>query len=93
MRFKMMTCVAAMSFAIPAMAQTAPASDTVAPKPVKEKKVCRREAVTGSIIGTRSVCHTKTEWAAIDAANAGNAEGELTRGRQQGGIVGAGRNQ
>jgi predicted secreted protein len=89
MRFKMMACVAAMSFAIPAMAQT----DTAAPKPVKEKKVCRREAVTGSIIGTRSVCHTKTEWAAIDAANAGNAEGELTRGRQQGGIVGAGRNQ
>ncbi len=47
------------------------ADDT--PKPpadaAAEKKVCRREEATGSIMGKR-VCHTKSEWAAIDVANA-----------------------
>lgn len=76
---------------IATQAMAADSSD--AAKPPKEKKVCRREAVTGSIIGTRSVCHTKAEWEAIDAANANNADGELSRGRQQGAIVGASRNQ
>ena len=88
MRFKMMACVAAVSFAIPAMAQTDPASDAVAPKPVKEKKICRREAQTGSILGGPSICHTKAEWAKIDAANAQNADDALARSRtvQNGGL-------
>lgn len=41
--------------------------------PVKEKKLCRREEVTGSIM-PRSTCRTKAEWAAIDAQNAVNNE-------------------
>ena len=49
-----------------------------APKPPKEKKVCRSEAVTGSIMA-RSTCHTKAEWAEIDSANAQNARQMLDR--------------
>lgn len=39
-----------------------------ADKPVKEKKVCRRQEVTGSMF-LKTTCHTKAEWEAIDAAN------------------------
>ncbi|KQM86854.1 hypothetical protein ASE70_17220 [Sphingomonas sp. Leaf22] len=46
---------------------------TAAPTPPKpEKKVCRREMTTGSIMA-RPVCHTRTEWTQIDAQNAANA--------------------
>ncbi len=78
MRFKMMVLAAAVSFTLPAVAQTA---DPAAPAPKKEKKSCRREAVTGSIVGTRAICHTATEWAAIDKANAQNAAGMLDDSR------------
>ena len=45
-------------------AQNTP-SDAASPKPaVKEKKVCRTEDDTGSIVPKR-VCHTKAEWEAI----------------------------
>lgn len=77
MRFNTMAFVAAMIIAAPAIAQTAPAADS-APKPVKEKKICRRETTTGSIIGARSTCHTKSEWAAIDAANARSTDDMLS---------------
>ena len=55
-------------------AQAAPASE----KPVKEKKICRQEDVTGSIMMART-CHTKEEWAQIDAANSRNAQHILGR--------------
>lgn len=61
----------------PAFAQNNDA--TVAPKP--EKKVCRRIEVTGSIIGSKAVCHTKAEWTAIDEANAKAAGDSLARQR------------
>ena len=57
MRFKMMTAVAAVGIAMPVLAQTD--SATPAPKPIKEKKVCRSEEVTGSILGGKTVCHTQ----------------------------------
>jgi hypothetical protein len=81
MRFSMMACVAAISLAAPAFAQDAPAADSTAAKPVKEKKICRREAQTGSILGGSSVCHTKADWAKIDTANARNADDALSRSR------------
>lgn len=70
MRFKMMALAATVSVALPAVAQTA---DSAAPTPKKEKKVCRRLDQTGSILGSRPTCHTKEEWASIDAANGRNA--------------------
>jgi len=52
-------------------APAAPAAPAAAH--VKEKKVCRRQEVTGSIMPER-VCHTTDEWAAIDEANRQNAQ-------------------
>jgi hypothetical protein len=77
MRFKMMVLVAATSFSFPALAQT----QTSAPKP--EKKICRRDAVTGSYLGARAVCHTKSEWQRIDQASGEGADRLLDRDRQQ----------
>ena len=77
MRFKMMVLAAATSFSLPALAQT----ETPAPKP--EKKVCRRDQVTGSYLGTRPVCHTKAEWQKIDGVNEADAERTLDRDRQR----------
>lgn len=48
------------------LAGAAFAADT--PAPPKEKKICRSVEVTGSIM-PKSTCHTKAEWAQIDAAN------------------------
>ncbi len=51
-------------------AQTAPAdaAPAAAPaKPVKEKRICRAEEDTSSIVAKR-ICHTKAEWSAIDGA-------------------------
>jgi hypothetical protein len=45
----------------PAMAQ-----DGDAPKPAKEKKVCKREIATGSVM-PKVTCRTKAEWDAISA--------------------------
>jgi hypothetical protein len=42
------------------------------PEAPKEKKLCRSLEVTGSIMPKRT-CHTKAEWAQIDATNAADA--------------------
>lgn len=60
--------LAAVSFAVAAPAVAGDSPD--AAKPAKQKKVCRREPVTGSIIPYKTTCHTKDEWASIDADNA-----------------------
>lgn len=44
----------------------------------KEKKICRTEERTGSIMMHTS-CHTEQEWADIDAANRRGAEHALGR--------------
>lgn len=68
--------LAALAFSAPAFAQTGAATDA---KP--EKKVCRRIEVTGSIIGSKAVCHTKAEWQAIDDANSKAGQDSLDRQR------------
>jgi hypothetical protein len=35
----------------------------------KEKKICRTETVTGSLIAKRRVCMTKAEWDKVEAAS------------------------
>lgn len=54
-----------------APAPSAPAATVAAP--VKEKKICRRLEVTGSIMAAH-VCHSRDEWAAIDEANRQNVQ-------------------
>lgn len=83
MRFTMLALAAAVSFTSAAVAQTTPAPTTTDNKtaPPKEKKICRRYAVTGSIVGTRAECHTKSEWAAIDARNERGVDDTLGNAR------------
>ena len=49
------------------------AADTPAPPPPKERKICRSEAPTGSIM-VRRVCRTKAEWDAINERSAQNVD-------------------
>lgn len=51
--------------ALQAPAPTQPAAE----KPKPEKKICRRDAATGSIMTMRT-CRTAAEWAQVDAAAA-----------------------
>ena len=85
MRFKLMALAATVSFAMPVVAQTA---DSATPAPKKEKKMCRRLDQTGSILGSRPTCHTKEEWAQIDAANKANADRALDARRNRTGGLG-----
>jgi len=71
---KLMTLAVLCTLSTALYAEAAPATE----KPVKEKKICRQEDVTGSIMMQRT-CHTKEEWAQIDAANARNAQHLLGR--------------
>jgi hypothetical protein len=83
--FFMRLLVAVLSLAFVAVAPAALASEpaptseaaigvasTTAAAP-KEKKVCRREMASGSIL-TRYVCRTKAEWAEIDEINRRNTD-------------------
>ena len=63
--------------------QTAPDA-AASPKPAKEKRICRSEVPTGSTLPTH-ICHTKAEWAEIDAANARNVESTLGARRNSSG--------
>ncbi len=51
--------------------------------PVKIKPICRSEAVTGSNFPKRT-CHSKEQWAAIDAATAVNTDRMLASRRASG---------
>ncbi|MBT2187544.1 hypothetical protein [Sphingobium nicotianae] len=56
------------------------AEDQAQPAPKEEKKVCRREEVSGSIVPKRT-CHTKAEWEAIDKAVDAYTNGAIDRRR------------
>jgi hypothetical protein len=60
--------------AYPALVQDTP---TPAPKPVYEKKICRSEIVTGSMM-RQSTCHSRAEWADIDARNQKDADDSMS---------------
>jgi len=51
---------------------------TDAVKPKKEKKICRKLEVTGSMLG-QSICHTEAQWREVDARNSESSEGLLRR--------------
>lgn len=65
MRSALVTVVVAATAVAPLAAQS---TDKDTPKAAKEKKICRREMSTGSILA-KSTCHTKAEWDAIASAN------------------------
>lgn len=78
MRFKMLLLLVPVFLVQPAIAL---ADDKAAAVPKPEKKICRREETTGSILGARPICHTKAEWAKLDSANGRAADDMLQRGR------------
>lgn len=39
-----------------------PPAGNAAPDPAKEKLICRRETPVGSLIASRKVCLTKSQW-------------------------------
>lgn len=64
MRFKMMAAAAIVVLAVPTFAQTG----DPAPKPKKVKKECRALPPQPGSNMRSSLCHTKDEWAKIDAS-------------------------
>lgn len=59
-------CIAAVFSVSVCAAAAEPKNDAVVEKgPRVDKKVCRKEVATGSIM-RRRVCHTKAEWDAIE---------------------------
>lgn len=56
--------IAAFGFAV-ALASAAPVGAEEAAPPLKEKKICKSEAPTGSRLSRRKVCRTAAEWDAI----------------------------
>ncbi len=61
------------ALAMQAAPAPAPASTVAAPVTDSEKKLCRSQVTTGSIMGHR-VCHTRAQWAAIDRAEADRSD-------------------
>lgn len=74
-----LACVAVAAAAFFPDLALAQETQTPAPKPAREKKSCRSDIVTGSMM-RQSTCHTKAEWADIDARNQRNADDSLSRG-------------
>lgn len=69
-----------------ASAQQAP-NPNPSPTPQPEKKVCRTDTATGSMLPKRT-CRTAGEWAQIDGANAVAAENFGNMRRSSGGGIG-----
>lgn len=64
---RLVSLLALVALATPAVAQDAPATTTAAEQADANKMVCRRYGQTGSIMGGKKVCHTRAEWARADA--------------------------
>ena len=56
--------------------------------PVKEKKVCRTETVTGSLVAKRRICMTQAQWDEI-AANARKSVDDYSRRQGRGSETGS----
>lgn len=86
MRLKVLMA-ATLAFAVSAPVLAADDSDTQnAPK---EKKICRTETVTGSLVSKRRICMTRQEWDKLAADTRKNIDNFANR---QSGIPGAGSN-
>lgn len=70
---KFVTTLLALGAAAVATASWAQDVETPPAKPAKEKKICRRQETTGSIM-TTSICHTAAQWNAIDEDNSKRVE-------------------
>ena len=92
LRLTILACAAALS--MPATAQTAapapaPQAAPQTPAPQKEKKVCKVDTSTGSIMPKRT-CRTAEEWTALEGANSGVPD-QLRQWQQNNRTVSSGR--
>jgi hypothetical protein len=56
-------------------------------KPVDpNKKICRVQDATGSILGGKKVCHTKAEWIEIERSNDATTRNFSDSTRRNGGL-------
>ena len=51
-------------------APTAPVSNEAGEAPDPNKKICKRQQVTGQLQGTKRVCMTAEQWKRVQAADA-----------------------
>jgi predicted secreted protein len=77
--------------AVLAVAVSAPAvaKDDGDKAPAKEKKICRTERTTGSLVAKRRICKTQAEWDEI-AANARKNLDDYSRRQGRGAETGSG---
>ena len=61
-------------FVLVAQAATPVPAAQPTPAPLPDRKICRSEASTGSMMPPKRICHLRSEWAAIDAANGRNVD-------------------
>lgn len=50
----------------------------------EEKKICRKEIETGSLIKGRKICHTAKEWQKISDASRDDVERNVSMGSRSG---------
>ena len=68
-----------------ASAPEAAATPAAAPQqPAEEKKVCRREVETGSLIKGKKICYTAKQWQKIADDNRDEIERNSSMGSQSG---------
>lgn len=90
MKFKVLLATAmVMGIATPAMAGDDKAQDQSSAPAVKEKKICRTETVTGSLVAKRRTCMTKAEWDQL-ADNTRKTMGDMSRHQGLGTETGSG---
>lgn len=65
------------AFAVTSSAPSFAADKDAAPAatPAKDKMICRRDAPTGSLIQSRKICHTASQWQKVSE----DAQRELER--------------
>ncbi len=64
------------------LALSAPAfagDDKSDPAPIKEKKICRTDRVTGSLLAKRRTCLTKAQWDQLEQANRASVDRYTSR--------------
>ena len=88
MKFRIvLASVAAFALAVPALA--ADKDDSQSQDAPKEKKICRTETVTGSLIAKRRICKTQAEWDQLAAETRKNVD-DLSRTEGLGNETGSG---
>jgi predicted secreted protein len=70
---------ATVAFAVSAPALADEKDSGAAQETPKEKKICRTETVTGSIIAKRRTCLTKAQWDQLEEANRASVDRYTSR--------------